>query len=321
MTCIRIVAHATYAPLLWWPPTGGTRDAIVKNSVRTSKSWHQFRCLALEANHRQHRDYGYARWVLDIGNGIAPASHKLFDERGYIALDLCSRVHSEQTSLDFCFPALNDPLDCVDKKILCPTNAAVNAFNDLILDKLTQVYLLPQYVRQSADSIEYDGDHDTLQSHVTAEFLNMQNENGVPPHELRLVQGALYQLMRNFSMPDQLMNHTHVILSGVAEHHVIIETLDGRQFPLPRICFRWPLAKGTTNIIRRQYPLRLAYASTFNGVQGSTLTRCVLDSRSSPFSHGQLYVALSRVRWPFANNATWIPNKVQKQFPPQNCPV
>ena len=92
------------------------------------------------------------------------------------------------------------------------------------------------------------------------------------------------------------MNHTYVVLLGVYDNHLLVETLDGRKFPLPRICFRWPLARGTTNIIRRQYPLRPAYASTLNGSQGSTLLNCVLDSRSSPFAHGHLYVALSRVQ-------------------------
>ena len=95
---------------------------------------------------------------------------------------------------------------------------------------------------------------------------------------------------------DKLMNRTYVVLRAVHDRHLVIETLDGRQFPLPRICFRWALARGTTNIVRRQYPLRPAYASTFNGCQGTTLSKCILDSRSSPFTHGHLYVALGRVR-------------------------
>ena len=49
-------------------------------------------------------------------------------------------------------------------------------------------------------------------------------------------------------------------------------------------------------MVRRQYPLRPAYASTYNGSQGTTLERCAVDVRCSPFSHGHLYVALSRVQ-------------------------
>ena len=47
---------------------------------------------------------------------------------------------------------------------------------------------------------------------------------------------------------------------------------------------------------RKQYPLRLAYAMTVNRSQGQTLDHVCLDLRAPPFSHGQLYVALSRVR-------------------------
>ncbi len=53
------------------------------------------------------------------------------------------------------------------------------------------------------------------------------------------------------------------------------------------------------NIIvhRKQIPLALAYAVTFNGCQGLTLSCLVLDLRRPVFSHGQLYAA-----------ATWVPN-------------
>ena len=130
---------------------------------------------------------------------------------------------------------------------------------------------------------------------ATPEFLNVQKNPGAPPHTLRLVIGALYEIMRNFSPSDRLMNHTTVILSEVYNNHVVIRTLDNRTFPLPRICFLWALSKGTTTMLRRQYPLRPAYASTYNGSQGTTLLRAVVEVRQSPFAHGPLYAALGRV--------------------------
>ena len=45
----------------------------------------------------------------------------------------------------------------------------------------------------------------------------------------------------------------------------------------------------------RRFPLRAAYATTFNGSQGLTLQRAVIDLRSDPFDC-KLYTALSRVR-------------------------
>ena len=47
-------------------------------------------------------------------------------------------------------------------------------------------------------------------------------------------------------------------------------------------------------LLRRQYPLRLCYAMTFNKSQGQTLKRVSIDLRSHAFTHGELYVALGR---------------------------
>ena len=124
----------------------------------------------------------------------------------------------------------------------------------------------------------------------------MQDANGVPPHNLRLVRSGLYELTRNFSASEKLMNHTLVVVVGVHNRHVTIDTLDGRRFPLPRICFKIDLAKGAGSMTRRQFPLRMAYAGTCHSAQGATLHRCAIDLRQAPFVHGQLCSALARVQ-------------------------
>ena len=48
--------------------------------------------------------------------------------------------------------------------------------------------------------------------------------------------------------------------------------------------------------MRRQFPLRLAYALSMNKSQGQTLDRVVVDLQSHAFMHGHLMVALSRIR-------------------------
>ncbi len=77
---------------------------------------------------------------------------------------------------------------------------------------------------------------------------------------------------------------------------VIIEFEDKSTKTLPRINF-----EGETNgikFIRHQVPLRPLYSGTIHKSQGMTLDRVVVDLRSDFWEHGQLYVALSRVRDP-----------------------
>jgi len=46
---------------------------------------------------------------------------------------------------------------------------------------------------------------------------------------------------------------------------------------------------------RTQFPVRLCFAMTVNKSQGQSLDQVGVDLRTPAFTHGQLYVALSRV--------------------------
>ena len=53
----------------------------------------------------------------------------------------------------------------------------------------------------------------------------------------------------------------------------------------------WP-----SSVERYQYPIVLAWAVTIHTVQGISLDKAVIDLGNDIFDHGQVYVALSRVR-------------------------
>jgi len=64
---------------------------------------------------------------------------------------------------------------------------------------------------------------------------------------------------------------------------------------IPRITFTHELPSVHT-LIRRQFPLAPAYATTFNSCQGLTLDCITIDLTRPVFSHRQLYTALTRIR-------------------------
>ena len=45
---------------------------------------------------------------------------------------------------------------------------------------------------------------------------------------------------------------------------------------------------------RKQFSVKLSFAMTINKSQGQSLSNVGIDLRTSPFTHGQLYVAFSR---------------------------
>jgi hypothetical protein len=151
--------------------------------------------------------------------------------------------------------------------------------------------------------VKEEGQQFGLPSPEVAEFLTMTTENGIPGHELSLKANSLCCLMRNLSLDEGLVKNARVIIRRLGPHIVEVETLPGEvnsytpgRFLLPRINFEFQPKGCPWNVQRRQFPLRLAYATTFNSCQGLTLDQAVLDIRVPTFAHGQLYTALSRVR-------------------------
>ena len=65
---------------------------------------------------------------------------------------------------------------------------------------------------------------------------------------------------------------------------------------IPRISITPSDADLPFKLIRRQFPIRLAFAMSINKAQGQTIPNMGLYLPKPVFTHGQLYVALSRVQ-------------------------
>jgi hypothetical protein len=95
-----------------------------------------------------------------------------------------------------------------------------------------------------------------------------------------------------------MTKNTRLLIVHIGTRYVQVQHMRTRRFfLLPRITFKFRPPYCNYDVVRNQYPLRLAYASTFNSCQGLTVEdHCVYDFRVDPFAHGQLYTALTRIR-------------------------
>ena len=134
---------------------------------------------------------------------------------------------------------------------------------------------------------------------LTTEVLNNIELSGMPAHEIRLKAGAPVILMRNLDAP-RVVNGTlcvvKTLLHNVLEVTVLPGPDRGETLFVPRLPLESSADSGLGFSFRRlQFPVTVAFAMTINRSQGQTKKRVGVCIRTPVFSHGQLYVAMSRV--------------------------
>ena len=178
------------------------------------------------------------------------------------------------------------------RTVLAPTNKEVDAINQVLQDWLPE----DGVKLHSADTLENPDD----MFRFNTEYLNTLRPNGFPQHALNLKAGVPLMLLRNINPQQGLCNGTRLIYDRCIDNKLlqcrIVET--GRIVLIPRITFIPKLNEYPFEWQRRQFPVRTAFAITINKSQGQTLKYAGVWLRSQVFTHGQLYVACSRVSSP-----------------------
>ncbi|CAN1837200.1 ATP-dependent DNA helicase PIF1 [Linum perenne] len=274
-----------------------TRTEIVNSSIKISYLWDGMEVIQLCQNMRLHREgctsseaneiQSFSRWIVSI---VSIPPDIMVEQNEDPVADIVQAVYSDVHE------NYTDPAYFADHAILAPLHETVSSINDHMLSDFPG----EEKCYYSSDSIQSDGgQHEMLEAEFPTEFLNSMKIGNFPVHELKLKVGAPVILLRNIDQATGLCNGTRLIIKRLGTWSIEVEVLTrshaGHRVYLPRIALASEQKSLNFTLIRRQYPVALCFSMTINKSQGQTLHQVGICLKRQVFTHGQLYVALSRV--------------------------
>ena len=310
------------------PPVvrNGDMYEIVHASMKYSRYWSRFRVFKFTKNLRLvaaasdssssavaaqfvEQQKEYLEMLNIIGEGEDPAElqqssvaevygeNVQTDGSRIVALPSLNATSDMKEMLTWLFPEGFNPDLMHTKAILAATNTVVDEWNTVIQNLNSNI----AYELCSIDKVkDIDDPHGILQRMISESVLERFQRPGVPNHRLVLKKDDICMVMRNLNKREGIAKNTRVKIVHISLYIIRVCTLhptNPKYYNIPRIRFTVTLPYGRSiKMERRQFPLRLAYSMTYNKSQGQEFDKVCVDIRKHPFTHGHLYVALSRIR-------------------------
>jgi ATP-dependent DNA helicase PIF1 len=248
-------------------------------TIQKCRWWQSVRFLKFTKNWRAADNPEYTAFLEDIGNGRIDFAEPPQASQVTSYADLIEAVYGNEWHSAH--------------QILALTLETCGVVNDLCFGKLPGALIRMPASDQYVDCRDPDDfPHDYIES------LDMKD---ALPWMLHFKVGAKYMYIRNLDVKRGVVNGTMLMLVSVGRHTAQFEILTGKargcvDIFTPAVFTITPEASGLLfTIIRKQYPIIPAYCLSVHKAQGHSLLRVGLIFESDPFTHGQLYVALSRV--------------------------
>ncbi|XP_027072018.2 uncharacterized protein [Coffea arabica] len=285
-----------------------TRDIQVQATFVNSALWSSLQKVTLTENMRALLDKPFSDFLLRVGDGTEPED---FDGKISLNNDILIPYDEKDSSLDRLLDSVFsdlriyscDPYLMINRCILSAMNSAVDDVNQTIIDRFPG----QPYTYTSTDRTLNERDQGDYE-----DFLNSLNPKGLPPHKLILKNNCPVILIRNLNPAEGLCNGTRLICRELKQNTICAEIAVGQHRGKTVLLPRIPLqsADNEKNGIpfkRTQFPIKLCFAMTINKSQGQTLDYVGIYLREPVFSHGQLYVALSRAKTSSAVKVLIVP--------------
>ena len=278
----------------------GSIDDIVNQCVVTSKLWPSCKRFELSKNMRAKSDaQSFSNFLLQVGsNKIEQCKIEPYVDCIQIPSQCIIEKQKEENQLDLLitkiFPKSAMQEQIQKSVILTPTNKSSLMINDKILNQMSGELV------QCFSSDEAILEENTDPNMYPIDFLNSITTGGLPPHTLNLKIGCIVMLLKNLDIKSGLTNGTRLVVRKILNNLIVAEILSGAYVGnihfIPKVFFQPSDADLPFTLKRYQFPFRLAYSMTINKSQGQTFSSVGIFLDKSCFSHGQLYVALSRGR-------------------------